>query len=140
SWTVLEAWGDAAEECGIPKIPEFNRGDNFGNAYFQMTQRRGVRWSATKAFLRPVLSRPNLHVLTHTHVERIDVERADGMLRAVGVTAVTGDARRARAGRPFQRADDASGERARDSIGSSHGEHRRIRARREVILAAGAIG
>src|SRR5690606_39288615 len=69
SWPILDAWRDAAEECGIPKIPEFNRGDNFGNAYFQMTQRRGVRWSATKAFLRPVLHRPNLHVLTHAHVE-----------------------------------------------------------------------
>src|SRR5690606_30116857 len=90
-------------------------------------------WSATKAFLRPVLSRPNLHVLTHTHVERIDVERRDGMLRAVGVTAVTGDGRRARA-------DDASGAQARERIGSPHGERRRISARREVILAAGAIG
>ena len=55
SWEILDAWRDAAEECGIPKIAEFNRGDNFGNAYFQMNQRRGVRWSATKAFLRPVL-------------------------------------------------------------------------------------
>ena len=45
SWEILDAWRDAAEECGIPKIDEFNRGDNFGNAYFQMNQRRGVRWS-----------------------------------------------------------------------------------------------
>ncbi len=58
SWEILDAWRDAAEECGIPKIAEFNRGDNFGNAYFQMNQRRGVRWSATKAFLRPVLESP----------------------------------------------------------------------------------
>jgi choline dehydrogenase len=64
SWEILDAWRDAAEECGIPKIAEFNRGDNFGNAYFQMNQRRGVRWSATKAFLRPVLGRPNLTVRT----------------------------------------------------------------------------
>ena len=35
----------------------FNRGDNFGSAYFQMNQKRGVRWSATKAFLRPALHR-----------------------------------------------------------------------------------
>src|SRR5690606_9258597 len=120
SWEILDAWRDAAEECGIPKIAEFNRGDNFGNAYFQMTQRRGVRWSATKAFLRPVLHRPNLHVLTHTHVERIDVQRRDGALRAVGVTAVTSDGGRAGA--------------------RASGERRKIRARREVILAAGAIG
>jgi choline dehydrogenase len=37
-------WRDAAEQCGIPKVDEFNRGDNFGNAYFQMNQRGGRRW------------------------------------------------------------------------------------------------
>ena len=42
SWEILDAWREAAEQCGIPKIAEFNRGDNFGNAYFQMNQRRGV--------------------------------------------------------------------------------------------------
>jgi choline dehydrogenase len=70
SWEILDAWRDAAEQCGIPKIDEFNRGDNFGNAYFQMNQRRGARWSATKAFLRPVMHRPNLTVMTDTMVER----------------------------------------------------------------------
>ena len=84
-WEILEAWRDAAEECGIPKISEFNRGDNFGSAYFQMNQRRGVRWSATKAFLRPALSRPNLTVITHALVERVRVENKDGMPRATGV-------------------------------------------------------
>ncbi|HEX6993441.1 MAG TPA: GMC family oxidoreductase N-terminal domain-containing protein [Gammaproteobacteria bacterium] len=110
SWEILDAWRDAAEECGIPKIAEFNRGDNFGNAYFQVTQRRGVRWSATKAFLRPVLHRPNLEVLTHAHAERVVLERRDSLLRATGVSAVIGN------------------------------ERRTIAARREVILAAGAIG
>ena len=47
-WEILDAWREAAEECGIPKVEEFNRGDNFGNAYFHMNQRRGVRWSATQ--------------------------------------------------------------------------------------------
>ena len=70
-WEILEAWRDAAEECGIPKIREFNRGDNFGSAFFQMNQKRGVRWHATKAFLRPALSRPNLTVMTHALVERV---------------------------------------------------------------------
>ncbi|HEU4617752.1 MAG TPA: GMC family oxidoreductase N-terminal domain-containing protein [Gammaproteobacteria bacterium] len=111
SWEILDAWRDAAEACGIPKIPEFNRGDNFGNAYFQVTQRRGVRWSATKAFLRPALSRPNLEVLTHAHVERIDVETRDGVKRAAGVSVLL------------------------------DGRDRRVfAARGEVILAAGAIG
>jgi choline dehydrogenase len=63
-WEILDAWRDAAQECGIPKIAEFNRGDNFGNAYFHMNQKRGVRWSATKAWLRPALGRPNLTLVT----------------------------------------------------------------------------
>jgi choline dehydrogenase len=111
SWEILDAWRDAAEECGIPKIAEFNRGDNFGNAYFQMNQRRGVRWSATKAFLRPVLKRPNLTVRTGALVERVAVESRDGVTHAAGVVA-----RYAGAGKET------------------------LRARREVLLAAGSIG
>jgi choline dehydrogenase len=84
-WEILEAWRDAAEECGIPKIREFNRGDNFGSAYFQMNQKRGVRWSATKAFLRPALSRPNLTVITHALVERVRIGAQNGLRRAEGV-------------------------------------------------------
>ena len=110
SWEILDAWRDAAEECGIPKIPEFNRGDNFGNAYFQVNQRGGVRWSATKAFLRPVQHRANLTVLTDAHVNRVLVETRDGRLQATGVEL-----------------------RLRDGVHS-------VRAHGEVVLAAGAIG
>ena len=70
-WEILDAWREAAEQCGIPKVDEFNRGDNFGNAYFHMNQKGGVRWSATKAFLRPALSRPNLTLITKAHVRRV---------------------------------------------------------------------
>jgi choline dehydrogenase len=111
SWEILDAWRDAAEECGIPKIREFNRGDNFGNAYFQVTQRRGVRWSGTKAFLRPVLHRPNLKVLTQAHVQRIRIDSRDGVKRATGLDVRVGQ-----------------------------GETQFVDARREVIVAAGAIG
>ena len=44
NWEILDVWRDAAAECGIPKIEEFNQGDNFGNAYFQMNQKSGKRW------------------------------------------------------------------------------------------------
>jgi choline dehydrogenase len=111
SWEILDAWRDAAAECGIPKIAEFNRGDNFGSAYFQMNQRRGVRWSATKAFLRPVLHRPNLDVRTGALVERIAIEKRDGVHRAAGVTV------------RFAGQGSVT-----------------LRARREVVLAAGSIG
>ena len=90
-WEILDAWRDAAEECGIPKIAEFNRGDNFGNAYFQMNQRAGRRWSGTKAFLRPIRQRPNLTVRVGAHVERIVVKTGDAGRRATGVVLVGDD-------------------------------------------------
>ena len=62
SWEILDAFRDAAEEAGIPKISDFNRGDNHGSAYFHVNQKRGVRWTAAKAFLRPARGRPNLRV------------------------------------------------------------------------------
>ena len=85
SWEILDAWRAAAAECGIPSIAEFNRGDNNGCAYFQMNQRRGVRWSATKAFLRPALSRQNLTVMTEATVTRVRTEKRDGVLHASGI-------------------------------------------------------
>lgn len=110
NWEILDAWRDAAEECGIPKIDEFNRGDNFGNAYFQVNQRKGVRWNAVRAFLQPVRHRANLRVLPHAHVQRIRIDQQDGMKRATGVELCTADG---------------------EAIAC---------ARREVLLSAGAIG
>jgi len=70
-WDILDAFRDAAAECGIAPIKVFNNGDNSGCAYFQMNQKRGRRWSATNAFLRPALHRPNLTVLTGATVSRL---------------------------------------------------------------------
>ena len=111
NWEILDAWRDAAAECGIPKIDEFNRGDNFGNAYFQMNQKRGVRWSNAKAFLHPVMQRQNLTVITGAHVERIRLQNMGLLRRATGVEFRLGFR-----GRQF------------------------AQARREVILSAGSIG
>jgi len=95
-WEILDAWRDAAAECGIAPIKVFNAGDNSGCAYFQMNQKRGVRWSATKAFLRPVLQRPNLTVVTGAHVSKVRFDRR----RATGVEFRTGgDSRSATASR-----------------------------------------
>ena len=73
-WDIIDAWREAAAECGIPPVRQFNGGDNFGCAYFQMNQKRGRRWSATNAFLRPALHRPNLMVMTGAQVSRIRME------------------------------------------------------------------
>jgi len=111
NWEILDAWRDAAEECGIPKISEFNRGDNFGNAYFQMNQRSGRRWSATSAYLKPAMSRPNLKIITNAQVEKLCLELHSDSHRATGViTNLDGK------------------------------ETVQFNARREVLLSAGAIG
>jgi choline dehydrogenase len=70
-WDIIDAWREAAAECGIPPVKVFNRGDNFGCAYFQMNQKRGRRWSATNAFLRPVMHRANLTVMTQASVLKL---------------------------------------------------------------------
>ena len=85
NWEILDVWRDAAEHCGIPKIDEFNRGDNFGNAYFQMNQRNGKRWSGVRAFLDPIKDRPNLTVLTEAAVRKLCFEQTEGELIASGV-------------------------------------------------------
>ena len=81
SWPILDAVREAGVEIGIPKIADFNQGDNEGSGYFEVNQRRGRRWSAATAFLKPILKRPNLHLATGAHVERIlfDGRRATGL-------------------------------------------------------------
>ncbi len=76
-WDIIDAWREAAAECGIPRVKAFNGGDNFGCAYFQMNQKRGRRWSATNAFLRPVLHRANLKVLTNASVLKLNFSGRD---------------------------------------------------------------
>ena len=47
-WDILEAFAAAAEQEGIPRIQDFNRGDNFGSGYFEVNQRSGWRWNTAK--------------------------------------------------------------------------------------------
>ncbi len=106
-WEILEAWAEAAEQAGIPRIRDFNGGNNEGSSYFHVNQRKGWRWSSAKGFLRPALNRPNLTLLTHSTVEKLRLEGK----RVTGLTY----------------RQKGAGARA-------------VAARREVILAAGAIG
>lgn len=110
-WDILDHWQAAAAECGIAPVPDFNIGNNAGSARFEVNQRMGVRWNAAKAFLRAAESRPNLAVITSALVHRLlfDHSSGSGPPRAVGVVFSTRE-------------------------GLFH-----VRARREVVLAAGAV-
>jgi choline dehydrogenase len=80
-WELLDRFIDAAEQAGIPRSDDFNRGHNFGCGYFHVNQKNGRRFSAARGFLQPVLNRPNLLVQTEAMVEKIVCEQG----RATGV-------------------------------------------------------
>ncbi|MFC0200279.1 GMC family oxidoreductase [Paracoccus rhizosphaerae] len=81
-WPILDAVAEAAQELGLPACPDFNCGNNEGVGYFPVTQRRGIRWNARKAFLDPVRGRPNLRIETDAQVRRLsfDGRRATGVV------------------------------------------------------------
>ncbi|WP_368622932.1 GMC family oxidoreductase [Paraburkholderia sp. BR13444] len=80
-WKILEEFAQAAQQTGIPATDDFNRGDNTGVGYFDVNQKRGIRWNASKAFLRPALKRQNLTVITGAHTQRVvfDGRRCTGV-------------------------------------------------------------
>jgi choline dehydrogenase len=80
-WDLLEAFRAAAEQADIKSVPDFNTGDNEGCCAFHVNQKRGRRWSAATAFLKPVLGRANLRLETGCLVEGVLFEGK----RAVGV-------------------------------------------------------
>lgn len=75
---------DAAQQAGHTYNPDFNGLRQEGVGMYQVTHRNGERCSAAKAYLTPILKRPNLHVFTGAHTTRILVEKQ----RAVGVEFV----------------------------------------------------
>lgn len=85
SWEILDAFRDAAAEVGIPKIDDFNRGDNEGSSYFDVNQKRGIRWNASKAFLKPAMKTGNLDIMTGSHVKRLRIEQRETGPVCVGV-------------------------------------------------------
>jgi len=74
-WEILEAFRAAAVQYGVPETHDFNGGDNEGSGFFEVTQKRGLRWSAADAFLRPVAKRPNLRIQTGAAVDRLQIDQ-----------------------------------------------------------------
>ena len=109
-WDILDAFREAAVETGIPKIVDFNRGDNEGCAYFEVNQRNGFRWNTAKAFLKDLTRQGDLTILTGAQVEKLVLEKDDNGWRCVGVELTGG------------------------------GKRLRANAVNETLLAAGAIG
>jgi choline dehydrogenase len=83
---LSRAWVDGATAYGLSANNDFNGSEQDGVGFYQVTQRRGRRWSTADGYLRPVLDRPNLTVQTDAQVTKVEVENG----RATGVRYVTG--------------------------------------------------
>ena len=108
---IGERFLEAAQSQQIRHNPDFNGETQEGAGHFQVTQffdetEKGVRGSTFAAFLKPILDRKNLHIVSKAHAEQIILK--DG--RAVGIDYTTGSIKRT------------------------------VRARKGVILSAGAFG
>jgi choline dehydrogenase len=110
SWDILDAFRNAAEEVGIPKIDDFNRGDNEGSSYFDVNQKRGIRWNTAKSFLKPAIKTGNLTIVTGAQVKRLKIAISGDKKRCTGVEYV------------------------------AQGQHFFAESRHETAICAGAIG
>jgi len=88
---LFRAFFDAVQEAGYPLTDDVNGYRQEGFARFDRNIRKGRRLSAARAYLHPVMNRPNLEVRTRTFVERVVFAGT----RAIGVQ-VKGQTIRAR--------------------------------------------
>ncbi|MDZ7601724.1 MAG: FAD-dependent oxidoreductase [Hoeflea sp.] len=84
---ISRAFIDAAAEVQIRRNDDFNGPDQEGAGLYQVTQfwrdgKQGERCSVAAAYLHPVMTRPNLRVITGAHVTKVRMEG----LRATGVS------------------------------------------------------
>ncbi len=72
----------ACNQTGFPTNTDFNDGEQTGVSHLQFSIRNGKRCSTHVGYLKPALSRPNLHVLTETVAEKVlfDGRRAIGAM------------------------------------------------------------
>ncbi|MEZ5643556.1 MAG: GMC family oxidoreductase N-terminal domain-containing protein [Burkholderiaceae bacterium] len=109
-WDILESFADAAVQAGIARTDDFNGGDNAGVGYFEVNQKSGWRWNASKAFLRPAKSRPNLTIWTEAHVQKLNFRTGQDEPVCIGADVL------------------------------HQGRAVTVSARAELILSAGAVG
>jgi choline dehydrogenase-like flavoprotein len=117
----------------------------------QVNQRSGLRLSAHGAFLRPVMARPNLHVRSNLHVEKLSLEALEGGAHDEETQSSSSTAAAAAVEAKWPRTSSENTTSGGDrymvcrgvqvqAAGDANGSLRTLRARKEVILAAGAVG
>jgi choline dehydrogenase len=122
-WDLLDQFQESVQEHGIPRSTDFNSGNNSGVGYFEVTQRKGLRWSSRSAFIPKAFlhSHPNLEVKCNRTADHF-VYFPSFQNRVAGIRVVDSDR------------SIASTETSEEILLDSSD------ARSEVILCAGAIG
>jgi choline dehydrogenase len=87
---LAEAFIEAAQQSGIPRNDDFNGPSQEGAGYFQLTSRKGRRWSTAAGYLKQARNRPNLRVELNALASRILFSGR----RAVGIEYRQGGATR----------------------------------------------
>lgn len=81
-YPIADAFLQAALQDGQQHNPDYNGEDQTGFGYYQVAQHKGRRWSVVDGYLKPARSRTNLHIRTHAHVLRLNLEGS----RCTGLT------------------------------------------------------
>ncbi|MGJ8563179.1 MAG: GMC family oxidoreductase [Alphaproteobacteria bacterium] len=80
---INDTFFEAGRSLQYPINADFNGPVQEGLGLYEVTQKNGERWSTARAYLDPVMPRPNLTVITRAHTERVLFEGK----HAVGVMA-----------------------------------------------------
>jgi choline dehydrogenase-like flavoprotein len=72
---IGKAFVEANKALGQQEI-DYNSGQNLGVGYMQGNTKNGMRHSAFKAFIKPIVDRPNLHIMTNTRVTKLLIDPA----------------------------------------------------------------
>jgi choline dehydrogenase len=83
---LSEMWVESAVANGFKPTDDFNGAEQEGAGQYQVTCKKGHRWSVDQAYLQPAIVRENLTVRTGALVSRVVVESG----RAVGVSYLLG--------------------------------------------------
>ncbi|GAB4156090.1 MAG: GMC family oxidoreductase N-terminal domain-containing protein [Sphingomonadales bacterium] len=83
TYPLAERMIEAGEQLGLQRVVDLNAVSGNRVGYYSHNIARGVRQSAARCFLEPARRRPNLDIVTHTTVEKLEFEGR----RVIGVTA-----------------------------------------------------
>ena len=65
---------NAGTHIGLPKNSDFNDESQLGLGIYKVNQDKGTRVNSYRAFIKPIVSRTNLTIMTHARVQSIEVE------------------------------------------------------------------